>query len=90
MRAADRLPIILASLTTAYDIVVVECGPADAEGIAPVDGEGCTVVLSLIQPENAAVLQAVDDLERHGYANVIKVTPKGYLTPPQPRGRSAA
>ena len=33
MRAADRLPIIMESLTTAYDVVVVECGPADAEGI---------------------------------------------------------
>ena len=31
MRAADRLPIIMESLTTAYDVVVVECGPADAE-----------------------------------------------------------
>ncbi len=27
MRAADRLPIIMQSLTTAYDLVVVECGP---------------------------------------------------------------
>ena len=26
MRAADRLPIIMESLTTAYDVVVVECG----------------------------------------------------------------
>jgi len=27
MRAADRLPIIMQSLTTAYDLVIVECGP---------------------------------------------------------------
>lgn len=90
MKAADRLPIIMASLATAYDIVVVECGPAAAEGIARVDGEACTVVLSLIEPDNAAVLQAVIDLERYGYADLIRVTPKGYLTPPKPRGRSAA
>ena len=32
-RAADRLPIVLNSLMTAYDIVVVECGPAAGEGI---------------------------------------------------------
>ena len=39
MRAADRLPIIMDSLTTAYDVVVVECGPADAEAIRRLVGE---------------------------------------------------
>src|SRR5690606_18978705 len=27
MRAADRLPMILESLSTAYDMVIIECGP---------------------------------------------------------------
>lgn len=90
MRAADRLPIIMASLTTAYDLVVVECGPTDAEGIARVDGDASEVVLSLIDAGNPAVVTAAADLFQHGYSNMMKVTPVEYLMPPEPRGRSAA
>ena len=35
MKAADRLPVIMQSLTAAYDVVVVECGASDAEGHPP-------------------------------------------------------
>ncbi|TKD35897.1 MAG: chain-length determining protein, partial [Mesorhizobium sp.] len=52
MRAADRLPIIMQSLTTAYDLVVVECGPADAQGINRLVGEGTEVFLSLLEPND--------------------------------------
>jgi len=51
MRAADRLPIIMQSLTTAYDLVVVECGPADAQGIGRLAGDATEVFLSMLEPE---------------------------------------
>lgn len=89
MRAADRLPIIMASLTTAYDTVVVECGPTDAEGISRVAADATEVLLSVIDPQSPAVAAASDDLFRHGYPDAMKVTPVGAMLPPAPRGRSA-
>ncbi|RWC42821.1 MAG: chain-length determining protein [Mesorhizobium sp.] len=91
MRAADRLPIIMQSLTTAYDLVVVECGPADAQGINRLVGEGAEVFLSLLEP-NDEVAQAAVELIESGYPDLTLVTPVGYETPgtPVPGRRSAA
>lgn len=91
MRAADRLPIIMQSLTTAYDLVVVECGPADAQGIDRLVGEGTEVFLSLLEPDDE-VAQAAVELIESGYPDLTLVTPVGYETPgtPVPGRRSAA
>ncbi|RWK43865.1 exopolysaccharide transport family protein [Mesorhizobium sp.] len=91
MRAADRLPIIMQSLTTAYDLVVVECGPTDAQGISRLVGEGTEVFLSLLEP-NDEVAQAAVELIEAGYPDLTLVTPVGYQTPgtPLPGRRSAA
>ena len=90
MRAIDRLPIIMRSLTTAYDMVVVECGPTDARGIARVVGEGTEVLVSVIEPEDSAVNEVAADLSSSGYEGFLKVTPVGHEAPPAPEGRSVA
>ncbi|WP_421929713.1 GumC family protein [Neoaquamicrobium sediminum] len=90
MRAADRLPIIMASLTTAYDMVVVECGPTDAHGISRVVDEGAEVLVSVIEPDDEAVADIAADLAANGYEHVHMVTPVGHILPPAPEGRSAA
>lgn len=91
MRAADRLPIIMQSLTTAYDLVVVECGPADAQGISRLVGEGTEVFLSMLEPDDE-VTQAAVSLIESGYPDLTLVTPVGHVTPgtPVPGRRSAA
>ncbi|MCV3209884.1 exopolysaccharide transport family protein [Mesorhizobium sp. YC-39] len=91
MRAADRLPIIMQSLTTAYDLVVVECGPADAQGISRLVGEGTEVFLSMLEPDDE-VTQAAVMLIESGYPDLTLVTPVGHVTPgtPVPGRRSAA
>lgn len=91
MRAADRLPIIMQSLTTAYDLVVVECGPADAQGIDRLVGGGTEVFLSLLEPDDE-VAQAAVELIESGYPDLTLVTPVGHETPgsPIPGRRSAA
>ncbi|TIL30242.1 exopolysaccharide transport family protein [Mesorhizobium sp.] len=91
MRAADRLPIIVQSLTTAYDLVVVECGPTDAQGISRLVGEGTEVFLSLLEP-NDEVARAAVELIESGYPDLTLVTPVGHQTPgtPLPGRRSAA
>lgn len=89
MRAADRLPMIMNSLTTAYDVVVVECGPTDAEGIRRLVADGTEVMVSVLEPSDAAVAETAAALEAGGYGKPILVTPVGYEPPPAP-GRKAA
>ncbi|PLP60893.1 chain-length determining protein [Mesorhizobium loti] len=89
MRAADRLPIIMQSLTTAYDLVVVECGPADADGIRRLAGEATEVFVSVLESSDAVTDAAVKLIES-GYPDLVLVTPAGHGRPGAPLGRSAA
>lgn len=89
MRSAERLPIIMSSLTTAYDVVVVECGPADAAGIARLMGEGAEILLSVLEPSDRAVTAAAADLAA-GYGAFTAVTPVGSTELSPVPGRSAA
>jgi Mrp family chromosome partitioning ATPase len=91
MRAADRLPIIMQSLTTAYDLVAVECGPTDAWAIRRLaDDDGTAVLVSVLEPTDAVTEAAVSLIE-NGYPDLILVTPLGNETPGTPiPGRSAA
>ncbi|CAN7597960.1 GumC family protein [Mesorhizobium sp. LjRoot246] len=91
MRAADRLPIIMQSLTTAYDLVVVECGPADAQGIGRLAGDATEVFLSMLEADDE-VTQAAVKLIENGYPDLTLVTPLGHEPPgnPVPGRRSAA
>ncbi|TGS15167.1 chain-length determining protein [Mesorhizobium sp. M2E.F.Ca.ET.209.01.1.1] len=90
MRAADRLPIIMQSLTTAYDLVVVECGPADAQGISRLVGDGTEVFLSMLEADDQMTQAAVKLIE-NGFPDVTLVTPVGHEPgDPLPGRRSAA
>lgn len=90
MRAADRLPIIMQSLTTAYDLVVVECGPADAQGISRLVADGTEVFVSVVEAEDLVTEAAVKLIES-GYPDLTLVTPAGHEAPMSPiPGRSAA
>ncbi|MDW6021435.1 exopolysaccharide transport family protein [Mesorhizobium sp. BAC0120] len=91
MRAADRLPIIMDSLTTAYDVVVVECGPADPESIGRLVGSGTEILVSVLETDDSTVTEAAKRLEANGYEGVTLVTPVGYVPPRPPlSGRNAA
>ena len=91
MRAIDRLPIIMNSLTTPYDVVVVECGPADGESIRRLVAGATEVMVSVIEPSDEAVAQAAADIEAKGFGKPTLVTPAGNLPPSSPMpGRSAA
>lgn len=91
MRAVDRLPIILNSLTTAYDVVVVECGPAEAESIRRLVSDGAEVLVSVIGSDDANVAETAAALEASGYGDLMLVTPAGHVPPhPTMPDRSAA
>ncbi|MBA3447479.1 MAG: chain-length determining protein [Pseudaminobacter sp.] len=90
MRAADRLPIIMESLTTAYDVVIVECGAADSESIRRLVSDGAEILVSVLSASDE-VLAAAEDLIAGGYEALTLVTPQGYEAPASPTpDRSAA
>ena len=90
MRAADRLPIIMESLTTAYDVVIVECGPADAEAIRRLVTHETEILVSVIEPDEK-VMAAAEELKAGGYEGITLVTPAAHHSPVSPfPGRSAA
>jgi exopolysaccharide transport family protein len=91
MRAADRLPIIMDSLTTAYDVVVVECGAADPESIRRLIGAGTEVLVSVLETGDVAVTDTADRLKASGYSTVTLVSPAAPQPPRPPLSdRSAA
>lgn len=90
MRAADRLPIIMQSLTTAYDIVLVECGPADAAAIRRLVTEDTEILVSMIDPVEM-VETAAQQLVEGGYERLTIVSPVESGLPGEPlRDRTAA
>jgi exopolysaccharide transport family protein len=85
MKAVERLPIILNALTTAYDVVIVECGPADAKGIGRLVTPGSEVIISVIDPADKSIVKCAADLQDAGYEDLLIVTPVGSVPPaPQP------
>jgi uncharacterized protein involved in exopolysaccharide biosynthesis/Mrp family chromosome partitioning ATPase len=81
MRAVDRLPIIISSLTTAYDVVVIECGPADAESIRRLAVDGSEIMISVIEPGDTAITETASRLREAGFEKVLLVTPLDEMPP---------
>ncbi|MHB2265569.1 Wzz/FepE/Etk N-terminal domain-containing protein [Aliihoeflea sp. PC F10.4] len=79
MRAADRLPIILTSLTTAYDIVVVECGPTQLDGLRRVIGQATEIMIGAIDGQDPRVEKAARNLFEAGYGETMRVIPSSPL-----------
>ena len=91
MRAADRLPIIMESLSAAYDVVIDECGPSDARDIRRLLSSDTEVLVSMFDPEEGDMaVEMLDDLRECGVDAPILVSPAGHRMPPAPPGRDAA
>lgn len=90
MKAAERLPIVLAALDTAYDVVVVECGAAGAEALARVADEDAEVLVAAVDPRSDAAAALAAELEAAGYPDAATVVPAGRGREPFQRRRAAA
>jgi Mrp family chromosome partitioning ATPase len=88
-RSIDRLPIILSALATAYDIVIVECGPTGADGIRRVVDEETVIFVGALKPQDESVVATARELSESGFEGVMLVSPEGNTTPPS-GGRNAA
>lgn len=76
MRAIDRLPMILDVFVEAYDLVIVECGAADAASIARIARGGkAEIVLSMVHPDQADLGATLEDFHEEGFDDVLLMTP---------------
>lgn len=89
MRSAERLPVIMRSLTNAYDVVLVECGATDAQGIRALVADSTEIMVSVIQL-NEETEAVVADLRQRGFGKVTLVTPARPDEPETPAPERAA
>lgn len=86
----DRLPLIMNSLTTAYEIVLVECGVTDAAGIERLADDNTQIFVSLIDPEDEAIEETAEALREEGFGSPVLVSPVGHEPESVPPGRTVA
>jgi len=72
MRGADRFSMITEALAEAYDLVLVECGPADAEGVARLSRNGShEIILSAPNPDMQDLGAIMAAFEKAGYTDLV-------------------
>jgi uncharacterized protein involved in exopolysaccharide biosynthesis len=82
MRAIDRLPMIIDALTEAYDLVVVECGAADAASVARIArAERSEIVLSILRSGEAEIATLLAEFNAQGFDDILLMTPGEPVSP---------
>ena len=72
MRGAERLGMIVDSLANAYDIVIIECGPANVDGVRRLAREGqAEIILSAADASNDEIDAAATSFIDAGYDDVV-------------------
>ena len=90
MRAIDRLPMIIDALTEAYDLVVVECGAADAASIARISrAQNSEIVLSFLRFGETEIAELLLEFDAEGFENVLLMTPGQPASPLGSRNTAA-
>jgi exopolysaccharide transport family protein len=90
MRAADRLSMIIDALADAYDLVLVECGPADVSGVKRLahNGEAEIILSAAGAPMDEIEAKAGAFIDA-GYEDVLLLFGDAGTNPPS-AGRKAA
>jgi exopolysaccharide transport family protein len=90
MRGADRLSMIVAALADAYELVLVECGPADVAGVSRLARSGqAEIILSAADASMDDIEQAAGRFIEAGYEDVMLLLGAAPKDPPR-KGRRAA
>nr|WP_316653531.1 Wzz/FepE/Etk N-terminal domain-containing protein [uncultured Gellertiella sp.] len=87
MQGADRLPMIIGALCDAYDVVLVECGPADVRVLAGLTrNRSENIILSMPKPDEAMLTTLINDCAAAGYTELMlmsdprAVSPRGWFS----------
>ncbi|WP_411035277.1 exopolysaccharide transport family protein [Shinella sp. BYT-45] len=90
MRGIDRLAMVIDSLADAYDTVIVECGPAEVEGVRRLTrGEEKDIILSIPGADEDEIVELIGAFGEAGYNEIVLMTGEG-SEPPRHPGRRAA
>ncbi|MDX0614712.1 AAA family ATPase [Sinorhizobium medicae] len=89
MRGIDRLRIIVDALSSAYDLVLIECGSADADAVAKLRHEGTEIILSAPSISNDQIVEMLMRFGEAGYRDVVLMTGQGQKGPDFPDRRAA-
>lgn len=90
MRAIDRLPMVIDALTEAYDLVVVECGAADAASIARIArAERGEIILSILRSGETEIAELLIEFNAQGFEDVLLMTPGQPASPLGTRSTAA-
>jgi len=90
MRGADRLSMIIDALANAYDLVLVECGPADVAGVGRLARKGeAEIILSAADASVEEIEATAGNFIEAGYEDVMLLIGKTGSHPPS-AGRRAA
>ncbi|MGI2033745.1 GumC family protein [Rhizobium panacihumi] len=93
MRSADRLGMIIDGLAGVYDVVLVECGPAEIANLSRLTrGKDADIVISAPGFDEKRLAETAETFESAGYSNLM-IMAGTTLTPPtksDSAGRAAA
>ncbi|WP_105402985.1 exopolysaccharide transport family protein [Neorhizobium sp. T7_12] len=91
MRGVDRLSMVIDALADAYDLVLIECGPAEIAGISRLTRNAMAeIVLSVPGFKDEEVAELVTDFEAAGYSNLLVMAQTAGRHSPRPGKRRAA
>ena len=75
MRGIERLQMIIDALTNAYDLVLIECGPADASAVTRIARrEGTEIIVSASSVSDERIVELLTDFGEAGYRNIVLMT----------------
>lgn len=82
MRGADRLTMIIGALADVYDVVLVECGPANVEGLARLTRNTSeNVIISLPNPDETILEDLISACAEAGYSELILMSDPRAVAP---------
>lgn len=85
MRGADRLGMVIDALAGAYDVVLIECGPAEIASLSRLTrGEDTDIVISAPGFDETRLAETAGAFEAAGYRNLM-IMAGGRVNPPTDR-----
>lgn len=85
MRGIERLKMIIDALTNAYDLVLIECGPADEIAVEKIAGrDGAEIILSAPSVSDERIVEVLTGFGKAGYRDVVLMTGQAEPDPDYP------
>ncbi|HEV7321546.1 MAG TPA: exopolysaccharide transport family protein [Ensifer sp.] len=85
MRGIERLKMIIGALTNAYDLVLIECGPADEMAVEKIVGrDGAEIILSAPSVSDERIVEVLTGFGAAGYRDIVLMTGQVQSDPDYP------